>query len=71
MEAETITKTEHTEGTDVSLARAPATLERFNDHVTRLYEQGADVDCIGEYSRHWERWVRSGVPALSGQSSGL
>ena len=43
---------------------APKTVERFVERVSRLYEQGADFDHIGEYVRHWRRWVRSGVDAL-------
>ncbi len=36
-------------------------LKYFAQRVSQLYEQGADEDCIGEYVRHWSRWVRSGV----------
>lgn len=43
---------------------APKTVERFVESVSRLYEQGADFFRIGEYVRHWWRWVRTGVPAL-------
>lgn len=39
-------------------------MERFVERVSRLYEQGADFVRIGEYVRHWWRWVRSGVSAL-------
>ncbi len=44
------------------------TLKRFAQRITLLYEQGAEVgsvrageDRIGEYVRHWCRWVRAGV----------
>ncbi len=43
------------------LCVAPKTVERFVERVSRLYEQGADFAHIGEYVRHWWRWVRSGV----------
>ncbi len=44
------------------------TLKRFTQHISQLYEQGAEVgsvradeDRIGEYVRLWLRWVRAGV----------
>ena len=37
------------------------TIKRFTQRITQLYEQGADIDRIGEYMRHWCRWVRSGL----------
>lgn len=40
---------------------APKTVERFVERVSQLYEHGADFVRIGEYVRHWWRWVRSGV----------
>ncbi len=43
------------------LGVAPKTVERYVERVSRLYEQGADFARIGEYVRHWWRWVRSGV----------
>ncbi len=43
------------------LGVAPKTVERFVERVSRLYEHGADFCRIGEYLRHWWRWVRSGV----------
>jgi hypothetical protein len=62
------------------LCPAPQTIERFKAPMARLYERGADVDCIGQYARRWWRWVEAGVtlaacvgPACpaSGVGSGL
>ncbi len=39
-------------------------LKHFSNHITQLYEQGADEDRIGEYVRHWCRWVRIGTMGL-------
>ncbi len=36
---------------------AAKTIERFAERLTRLYEQGADAIRIGDYVRHWRRWV--------------
>ncbi len=35
--------------------------KRFTDRIFQLYEQGADEVRIGEYVRHWLRWVCAGV----------
>jgi hypothetical protein len=43
---------------------APKTLANFLNRKTQLYEQGADVRCIGEYVRNWWRSVRAGVEIL-------
>jgi hypothetical protein len=43
------------------LAVAKKTIERMLDKVSRLYEQGADDNCVEEYVRRWGIWVRSGV----------
>ena len=40
---------------------ARQTVERFVERATRLYEQGADSERIGEYVRRWLRWVHSGM----------
>ncbi|MCP4266580.1 MAG: hypothetical protein GY777_13570 [Candidatus Brocadiaceae bacterium] len=37
------------------------TFERFTERIARLYEQGAGIERIGEYVRHWLKWVRSGI----------
>ncbi len=40
---------------------AVKTIQRFALRITQLYEQGADCGRIGEYVRHWLKWVRSGI----------
>ena len=35
--------------------------KHFANRISQLYEQGADEVRIGEYVRHWLRWVRAGV----------
>jgi hypothetical protein len=40
-----------------------STLKRFALRISLLYEQSADIVSIGEYVRHWLKWVRSGVGA--------
>ncbi|MCP4989046.1 MAG: hypothetical protein GY928_24210 [Colwellia sp.] len=37
------------------------TFVRFTERISRLYEQGADIDRIGEYVRHWFKWAKSGL----------
>ncbi len=37
------------------------TFERFAERITRLYEQGAGIERIEEYVKHWFKWVRTGV----------
>ncbi|MCP4546681.1 MAG: hypothetical protein GY835_09490 [bacterium] len=40
---------------------AEGTVGRFVERASRLYEQGAEVDRIGEYVRRWVGWVRGGL----------
>ena len=40
---------------------ARQTVERFVERATRLYEQGADIERIGEYVRRWITWVNAGL----------
>ena len=40
---------------------AVQTLERFRERTTRLYEQGAPPQRIGNYVRRWRQWVRAGM----------
>jgi hypothetical protein len=40
---------------------APQTRKRFVERLTRLYEQGAPVERIGNYVRRWQRWLVSGL----------
>ncbi len=37
------------------------TFERFTERISLLYEQGADYLRIGEYVKHWLKWVRTGM----------
>ncbi len=37
------------------------TFERFTERISRLYEQGAGIERIGEYVKHWFKWVRTGI----------
>ncbi len=37
------------------------TLKHFALRIIQLYEQGAYEDRIGEYVKHWCRWVKAGV----------
>ncbi len=53
------------------LAVALQTVERCLAKVYWLYEQGASVERIGEYLRHWWRWVRSGVEEVSAVFSAI
>ena len=43
------------------LAVARQTVERCVAKVSQLYEHGAARSRIGDYVRHWARWVRAGV----------
>ena len=38
---------------------AKKTIENHVARITRLYEQGADVERIGTYVRHWWCWLNS------------
>ncbi len=49
----------HFSPTGLTLARQ--TVERCAARITRLYEQGAAVSCIGDYVRRWGRWVKAGL----------
>ena len=44
---------------------AQQTVERFVQRATRLYEQGADSERIGEYARRWLKWIHSGIDGCS------
>ncbi len=46
------------------------TFERFAERITRLYEQGADCLRIGEYVKHWFKWVRTGIGKVELVGSG-
>ena len=40
---------------------ANKTIENHVTNITRLYEQDASIDRIGDYIRNWWRWVKGGV----------
>ena len=41
------------------LSVAGKTIERFKERIARLYEQGADINRIGQYVLNWLRWVQA------------
>ncbi|MBN3940004.1 reverse transcriptase/maturase family protein [Nostoc sp. NMS9] len=43
------------------LGIAQKTVERCVERISRLYEQGASFERIGEYVRNWWRWVKGGL----------
>ena len=49
---------------------APQTRKRFVERLTRLYEQGASVERIGDYVRRWQLWAVSGLGAYGNSISG-
>ena len=55
--------------TPAALEVAQQAVERCVERVSRLYEQGADLICIGTYLRRWLCWARAGVEARRGDLS--
>jgi RNA-directed DNA polymerase len=43
------------------LSVAGKTIERFKERISRLYEQGADINRIGQYVLKWLQWTRTGI----------
>jgi len=43
------------------LSVAGKTIERFIERISRLYEQGADINRIGQYVLKWLQWTRTGI----------
>ena len=39
------------------LSVAVKTIERFKERIFRLYEQGADINRIGQYVLKWAQWT--------------
>ena len=37
------------------------TIERFKERITRLYEQGANINRIGQYVLKWVQWTCAGI----------
>ena len=46
------------------LSVADKTIERFKERISRLYEQGANINRIGQYVLKWVQWTCSGIPEL-------
>jgi len=44
------------------LAVADKTIERFRERIARLYEQGVDINRIGQYVLKWLQWTRAEIP---------
>ena len=44
---------------------ATPTKQKFVERVSRLYEQGATVNRIGDYVRRWRRWLTSGLQTIA------
>ena len=40
------------------------TIERFKERITRLYEQGANINRIGQYVHKWVQWTCAGIHEL-------
>jgi len=43
------------------LSVAGKTIERFKERIARLYEQGADINRIGQYVLKWLQWTHAGI----------
>ncbi len=43
------------------LSVADKTIERFKERIARLYEQGADINRIGQYVLKWVQWTCAGI----------
>lgn len=44
------------------LSIAYKTIERFSERIALLYEQGADINRIGQYVLKWLQWTHAGIP---------
>ena len=40
------------------------TPERFEERIARLYEQGANINRIGQYVFKWAQWTCAGIYEL-------
>ena len=49
---------------DCRVTPSAAACKNMIERITRLYEQGADLNRIGQYVRHWQAWVRGGVRGI-------
>jgi hypothetical protein len=43
------------------LSVAKKTVHNFLERITRLYEQGASIERIGQYVLKWYKWLFSGL----------
>ena len=50
---------------------AKKTWSNHQDRLTRLDEQGASQEALGEYGRRWGIWVRSGVQLVKRWDEGM
>jgi len=46
------------------LSVAVKIIERFKERIARLYEQGADINRIGQYVLKWVQWTCAGIHEL-------
>jgi hypothetical protein len=46
------------------LSIAVITIERFKERIARLYEQGANINRIGQYVLKWVQWTCAGLHEL-------
>ncbi len=47
------------------ISAARATIDKMQEHIARLYEQGAGETGIVQYVRRWVRWVFAGLKGLA------
>jgi len=57
--------------TPETITPAMQCLKRCLEHITRLYEQGADQNRIGLCLRNWFRWLMAGGLGMAISISGL
>jgi hypothetical protein len=46
------------------LSGAVISIERFKERIARLYEQGANINRIGQYVLKWVQWTCAGLHEL-------
>ena len=46
------------------LSVAVKTIERFKERIARLYEQGANINRIGQYVLKWVQWTYARIYEL-------
>jgi RNA-directed DNA polymerase len=57
--------------TPTGLEASPETVKRYAARIIRLYEQGADIDRIGEYVTRWVQWLKAGVEKVDNVMGGV